>query len=120
MISLDDDELAIVMTLAAPLHPTRRGAFLEAVMQEAAKHAETGPGLINRIARALQRRFAARRHSWPSPPAPPGSTSGGDSLIAEPHGRRSSTAYAFVRHACHAFSRLSGGKTAHSISASAP
>jgi hypothetical protein len=54
---LDDEELGIVMALATPLHPIQRGAFLEAVAQEAAKHGELGPGLLNRIARAIQKDF---------------------------------------------------------------
>jgi hypothetical protein len=57
MISLDDQELAIVMTLAAPLHPHRRSAFLQAVVEEASKHSEIGPGLVSRIGRAVQKTF---------------------------------------------------------------
>jgi len=59
MISLDDEELEIVMQLATPLHPIQRGAFLEAVAEEASKHAELGPGLISRIARAVQKTYLA-------------------------------------------------------------
>jgi hypothetical protein len=58
MISLSDEELGIVMTLAAPLHPDRRSAFLEAVLAEAAKYG-TGPGRIHRIAAMLQKSFVA-------------------------------------------------------------
>jgi hypothetical protein len=57
MISLDDEELGIIMVLAEPLHPTRGGQFLQAVVEEASKHVELGPGLLNRIGRALKKRF---------------------------------------------------------------
>jgi hypothetical protein len=59
MISLSDEELGIVMTLAAPLHPARRSAFLEAVVLEASRYGAIGPGLLNRIGRELQKRFTA-------------------------------------------------------------
>jgi hypothetical protein len=56
---LSDEELRIVMTLAEPLHPHRRGQFLEAVLAEASRHVEVGPGLLNRIAREMQKAFIA-------------------------------------------------------------
>jgi hypothetical protein len=58
MNGLSDEELRIVMTLAEPLHPTRRSAFLAAVIAEASRHVEVGPGLISRIARTMQKTFA--------------------------------------------------------------
>jgi hypothetical protein len=60
MISLDDDELAIVTELARPLPPERRSEFLAAVMQAAAQHEVVGPGLISRIAAEMQKSFFFR------------------------------------------------------------
>jgi hypothetical protein len=54
MISLSDDELTVITDLARPLPPDQRSRFLEAVIAEASKHVEVGPGLISRIARAVQ------------------------------------------------------------------
>jgi hypothetical protein len=73
MISLDDEQLGIIVALAAPLHPTRRGPFLQAVMQEAAKHDAIGPGLINRIASAVQRTFLFA-NPMATTPGPAGAT----------------------------------------------
>jgi hypothetical protein len=69
MNGLSDEELRIVMTLAEPLHPSRRGPFLQAVMQAAAKHPTIGPGLISRIARAVQKNFAGRMPATGHEPA---------------------------------------------------
>jgi hypothetical protein len=57
VIGLSDDELSVITALAGPLPPDRRSAFLEAVIAEAATHAEIGVGMISRIARARQRDF---------------------------------------------------------------
>jgi hypothetical protein len=54
MISLDDEELDVVIALAQPLPPDRRSDFLAAVVEQASKHVEVGPGLISRIARSIQ------------------------------------------------------------------
>jgi hypothetical protein len=57
VISLDDQELDIVMALAQPLHPDRRSDFLAAVVAEASKYSELGPGLISRIGATVQKTF---------------------------------------------------------------
>jgi hypothetical protein len=46
-----------VTDLERPLPPDQRSPFLAAVFEEASRHTEIGPGLITRIARALQRRY---------------------------------------------------------------
>jgi hypothetical protein len=57
-LSLDDDEMNMVMALAAPLPAQNRVPFLEAIAAEIeANGAEVGPGAVHRIARSLQRRF---------------------------------------------------------------
>jgi hypothetical protein len=60
MDRLSDEELGVIVALAQPLHPHRRGAFLQAVIEEVSKHAAIGPGLVSRIARAMQQSFAGR------------------------------------------------------------
>jgi hypothetical protein len=57
-VSLDDDQLAIVMAAAQPLEPTARHAFLIAVAAELAKDSpELGPGSIHRLVREMQPRY---------------------------------------------------------------
>jgi hypothetical protein len=72
MISLDDEQLGILMTLSAPLHPDRRGAFIEAVIAEAAKYGPIGPGLLNRVGRVLQRSYLFASERLPRAPQPSG------------------------------------------------
>jgi hypothetical protein len=57
--SLSDDELDDVMNLAAPLDPAMRDPFLRAVAIELARYRPEaiGPGMINRVGRAVQRQF---------------------------------------------------------------
>jgi hypothetical protein len=45
------------MTLAAPIHPTRRAEYLEAVAALLAQYPERGDGLTFRIGHELQPRF---------------------------------------------------------------
>ena len=45
------------MTLAAPIHPTRRTEYLEAVATVLAQHGERGDGLAFRIGRELQSKY---------------------------------------------------------------
>jgi hypothetical protein len=47
------------MSLAQPLDPAMRDAFLRAIAIELGRYqpAEIGPGLVNRVARGLQRQF---------------------------------------------------------------
>jgi hypothetical protein len=54
---LSDDELDAVMTIAAPIPPSRRSDFLEAVATILRQPNERGPGLANRIGRELQLRY---------------------------------------------------------------
>jgi hypothetical protein len=55
--AFSDDELEILMVLAAPIPPSRRGEFLEAVGLVLAQHSERGDGLANRLGRELQPQF---------------------------------------------------------------
>jgi hypothetical protein len=78
-VSLDDDQLAIVMAAAQPLEPTARHAFLIAVAAELAKDSpELGPGSIHRLVREMQPRYfdaprlgdnRERAARWPRCPA---------------------------------------------------
>ena len=56
LLSLSDAELEAVMAHAAPLAPSARAAFLIDVASELKRHAETGPGIVSRICRDVQRR----------------------------------------------------------------
>ena len=73
MFSLSNSELDVIMNLAQPLDQAMRDPFLRAVASELARYqpAEIGPGLINRVARPLQRQFLtpalgpiARSRAW--------------------------------------------------------
>ena len=55
MISLDDDQMQILMTAAAPIATKDRAAFLADVAAELAKYPEVGPGIVSRITSKLQR-----------------------------------------------------------------
>lgn len=54
-LSLNDDELAAVMSAAVPIRPRDRDQFLRAVTSELAKHVGIGPGIIGRVCSTLQR-----------------------------------------------------------------
>jgi hypothetical protein len=55
--SFSDSELGTLMSLATPIHPSRRGEYLEAVALMLAQYPERGDGLAFRIGRELQPRF---------------------------------------------------------------
>jgi hypothetical protein len=55
-LALNDDEYSAVLAAAGPIVPAERGAFLQALADELAKHSTLG-GLVHRTAAALQRRF---------------------------------------------------------------
>jgi hypothetical protein len=57
LIKLSDDELAAVMSAAAPLAVERRDAFLQEVANALARCAEIGPGTVHRICATTQRQF---------------------------------------------------------------
>jgi hypothetical protein len=56
-LKLSDDELDAIMTAAAPLHPSRRDAFLQAVAHELKGCAEIGPGSVHRAVASVQRQY---------------------------------------------------------------
>ena len=55
-LKLDDAELDVLMSAAAPLEPHRRDAFVTEVAAELARYPELGPGVVHRVCRDLQRR----------------------------------------------------------------
>ena len=57
MISLDDDQMQILMTAAAPIATKDRAAFLADVAAELARHEVIGAGVIHRVTAAAQRRY---------------------------------------------------------------
>jgi hypothetical protein len=56
---LSDDELGVLMTLAAPIERARRDAFLERCASALASRPARGPGAAHRVGRELQRSFYA-------------------------------------------------------------
>ena len=50
MLALTDTQLEQLKTLAAPLHPRWRGAFLRALAAEVGNRADVGDGELRRIA----------------------------------------------------------------------
>lgn len=63
MLSLSDDELAVLFNLAAPIDPLMRDPFLRAVAVELDRYKPEaiGPGLVSRVGRQLQREFLSLR-----------------------------------------------------------
>jgi hypothetical protein len=57
MISLSDEELAVIMESARPIPARERDHFLQDIAAELAQHQEIGPGLIGRLSRDMQRRY---------------------------------------------------------------
>lgn len=55
--SFSDLELTTLMTLAQPIHPSRRAEYLQACAVLLEQYPERGDGLANRIGRELQGRF---------------------------------------------------------------
>ena len=59
-LQLTDKEMAVVLSLAAPIEAQRRAEFLLEVEAElAAQTGAIGEGLVHRLARTIQRRFFA-------------------------------------------------------------
>jgi hypothetical protein len=57
-LSLDDQDMETIRTLAAPLVPWQRDRFLKEVARELERHEkELGPGVIARVARSVQKRI---------------------------------------------------------------
>jgi hypothetical protein len=63
---LTDEEMAIVLALAAPIERARRDAFLQQVVAMLACEPERGQGVAHRIGREVQAQFfVAPRMSYP-------------------------------------------------------
>jgi hypothetical protein len=69
-LSLNDDEYAAVMQVAAPIHPQQRDAFLRSLAAELEKYPEIGPGVVFRCAAELQKRFGVTARSQTLAAAP--------------------------------------------------
>jgi hypothetical protein len=59
MLALDDAELEIIMTTAAPIPRGERDQFLRDVAAELAKYEVVGPGIVARVCAGAQRRYFA-------------------------------------------------------------
>jgi hypothetical protein len=57
LISFSDHELAALRTAATPLSPEQRDRFLRDVANELGHCREIGPGVVARVATAVQRRL---------------------------------------------------------------
>ena len=62
-LALTDSELEMVSTMAAPLPPSQRAAFLQALADALARYAAEvrGPGLVHRVGRDVQYGFVKGR-----------------------------------------------------------
>jgi hypothetical protein len=56
-LSLDDDELSILMHLAEAVPVEHRDAFLRNVAEALGAYSVLGPGIVSRTAASLQRRY---------------------------------------------------------------
>jgi hypothetical protein len=55
-LHLSDEEMDLLLALAAPIEPAQRSAFLDAVAAAIGEQA-SGPGLVHQTARRVQRQF---------------------------------------------------------------
>jgi hypothetical protein len=55
--SLSDEEMRVILDLAAPIDSVRRNAFLARVTEALSGSRERGPGHAHRICRDLQKQF---------------------------------------------------------------
>lgn len=62
-LALNDAEFDAVQRAAAPIHPSQRGDFLQALATELGKHPLVGPGLVHRLAASLQRNYVVEARS---------------------------------------------------------
>jgi hypothetical protein len=68
-LSLSDEELSLLRTLAEPVAYGRRGEFMQAVAAELKACPEPGPGATYRVARDVQRRYTlTSQRVAPEPP----------------------------------------------------
>jgi hypothetical protein len=70
-LALNDAEYDVVMQAAAPIHPLQRGAFLQALAIELERYPVVGPGVVFRVAAALQKTFIVAAHAETSRSAEP-------------------------------------------------
>jgi hypothetical protein len=56
-LPLTDEQLALVMAAAKPLHPNDRAAYLRRVSELLSAHPVLGDGLVARVVRGAQREF---------------------------------------------------------------
>jgi hypothetical protein len=65
-LSLSDEELSLLRSLAEPVANGQRRAFLQAVALELANWTQPGPGVTYRVARDVQRRYVLTSQRVPS------------------------------------------------------
>jgi hypothetical protein len=56
-MNLTEPQTLAIIHASRPLAPTERGAFLEALQSQLAKHSEIGDGQLHRLIRDLQRQY---------------------------------------------------------------
>jgi hypothetical protein len=66
-LDFSDEEMTLLLTLAQPIEPAQRSAFLDAVAAAIGEQA-SGPGLVHQTARRVQRDF------WTPPQLSPNAT----------------------------------------------
>jgi hypothetical protein len=70
MFSLNDDELKVIMRLAAPIAPRLRGLFLQNVaaeLEQLQQQGAHGDGAAYRVARGIAARAGRRSHGRQGP-----------------------------------------------------
>lgn len=66
-LSLTTEEMDLLLSLAQPIEPAQRSAFLDAVAAAIGGQA-SGPGLVHQVGRRIQRQF------WTPPQISPNAT----------------------------------------------
>ena len=66
-LHFSDEELSLLLELSRPIEPAQRSAFLDAVAAAIGEQA-SGPGLVHKVGRRVQRQF------WTPPQISPNAT----------------------------------------------
>jgi hypothetical protein len=69
LLHFSDEEMTLLLSLAQPIEPAQRSAFLDAVAAEIGEQ-PSGPGLVHQLGRRVQRRYFDPLQISPNSTAP--------------------------------------------------
>ena len=68
-LAFTSEEITLLLSLARPIEPSQRSAFLDAVAAAIGEQA-SGPGLVHQVGRRIQRQFWSPPEMSPNATAP--------------------------------------------------